>query len=109
MNNVIDSLPEQHRETFVLVLREKDPELLEVLLSRQVPTLAAWDKVQELFIDAFSEHYGPGHEPTETGMKIDNALGAFLIRWPRDMVEGEAGQESEFGAQVRSTERVVPD
>jgi hypothetical protein len=82
--NAIDEIPEPHRTTFVSVLTEKDPELLRTLRALAVPTLAAWEAVEETFIDALSEHYGPGHEPDDTGKQIDNALGAFMTRWPND-------------------------
>lgn len=82
--NTIDEIPEPHRTTFVEVLQDKDPELLEQLRASSVPTLDAWEAVEETFIDALSEHYGPGHEPDETGKQIDNALGAFMTRWPND-------------------------
>jgi hypothetical protein len=82
--NVVDAIPEPHRTTFVEVLQDKDPQLLERLRASSVPTLDAWEAVEETFIDALSEHYGPGHEPDETGKRIDNALGAFMTRWPND-------------------------
>lgn len=82
--NVVDEIPEPHRSTFVSVLEDKDPELLRTLRNSAVPTVDAWESVEETFIDAFSEHYGPGHEPDETGKRIDNALGAFMTRWPND-------------------------
>lgn len=82
--NVIDEIPEPHRSTFVAVLEDKDPDLLRALRNSTLPTVAEWETVEETFIDAFSEHYGPGHEPDETGKRIDNALGAFMTRWPND-------------------------
>lgn len=82
--NVIDEIPEPHRSTIVEVLADKNPELLRTLRGSTVPTLAALETVADTFIDALSEHYGPGHEPDEAGKRIDNALGAFLTRWPND-------------------------
>jgi hypothetical protein len=82
--SVIDEIPEPHRSTFVSVLEDKDPDLLYVLRGSAVPTLDAWESVEETFIDALSEHYDPDHEPDETGKRIDNALGAFMTRWPND-------------------------
>jgi hypothetical protein len=78
--NVIDELPEPHRSTFISVLQDKDPELLRTLRDSAVPTVPAWETVEETFIDALSEQHGPGHEPNETGKRIDNALGAFMTR-----------------------------
>jgi hypothetical protein len=85
--NAIDEIPEPHRSIVVSVLEEKDPELLRVLRNSAVPTLAAVDAVADRFMDALSEHGGPDHEPDETGKPIDNALGAFLTRWPNDKLE----------------------
>lgn len=88
--SVVDEIPEPHRTTFVAVLQDKDPELLETLQTSAVPTLDAWELVEETFIDALSEHYGPGHELDETGKRIDNALGAFMTRWPNDALADQA-------------------
>jgi hypothetical protein len=82
--NVVDEIPEPHRTTFVSVLEDNDPELLRTLRASTVPTFANWDAVQDRLISAMSEHWGPGHEPDETGKRIDNALGAFMARWPND-------------------------
>lgn len=82
--NVIDEIPEPHRATFIAVLQDKDPDLLRALRVSTLPTLAEWETVEESFIDALSDHYGPGHEPDETGKRIDNELGAFMTRWPND-------------------------
>lgn len=82
--NAIDEIPEPHRTTIVSVLEDRDPELLRTLRNSAEPTAAALDAIADTFIDAMSEHYGPGHEPDEIGKRIDNALGAFLTRWPND-------------------------
>jgi hypothetical protein len=31
--------------------------------------------------EAFVDHLGPGDEPTPHGVFIDDAMGAFLLRW----------------------------
>lgn len=82
--NVVDEIPEPHHTVFVQVLQDKDPQLLATLRGSAVPTSDTWLAVTETFIDALSEHYGPGHIADETGKKIDNALGAFMLRWPND-------------------------
>lgn len=89
--NIIDELPEPHRGTFTSVLEKHDPELLRTLRSSSMPTIDAWQAVEEIFIDALSEHYGPGHEPDEIGKGIDNALGVFMTRWPIDTLAGPGG------------------
>lgn len=82
--NIVDEIPEPHRTTFVAVLQDNAPDLLDALRASTLPTVAEWEAIEETFIDAMSEHYGPGHEPDETGKAIDNALGAFMTRWPND-------------------------
>jgi hypothetical protein len=82
--NVIDVIPEPHRSVFISVLQAKDPEMLHTFQNSAAPTVAEADTVADTFIIAMSEHYGPGHEPDETGKRIDNALGAFLTCWPTD-------------------------
>lgn len=89
MTNVIDGVPKPHRDVLVAVLQERDPALLASLLEQAAPTMLMWWRVHDEMADAFGEHLGPGHEPTAEGVRIDNALGAFLTRWPRDRV-GEA-------------------
>jgi hypothetical protein len=82
--NVIDEIPQPHRDTFVAVLTERDRRLLDALRHSTLPTVEQWETVEETFIEALAPHWGPGHEPDETGVRIDNALGAFMTRWPND-------------------------
>lgn len=82
--NIIDEIPEPHRAIIVAVLEDRDPKLLETLRASSRPTLSEWETVEDTMIEAMSEHYGPGHIPDETGKQIDNALGAFMLRWPND-------------------------
>jgi hypothetical protein len=82
--NVVDEIPEPHRGTFITVLAERNPQLLAALRASTLPTVEEWETVEDIFTLAFSEYLGPGHEPDETGVKIDNALGAFMTRWPND-------------------------
>ncbi|WP_157440111.1 hypothetical protein [Actinokineospora inagensis] len=82
--SVIDEIPDEHRATFIRVLQDHNPALLHTLRTSTTPTQEAWEIVEETFINALSEHYGPGHEPDETGKRIDSALGAFMTRWPND-------------------------
>ncbi|MGH3627746.1 MAG: hypothetical protein ACRDRL_09950 [Sciscionella sp.] len=81
-SNVVDSLPVEFREVLVETLQERDPALLASLRVRREPTLQEREAVEEILADAFTEHFGPGHEPTERGKAVDNTLGAFLTQWP---------------------------
>jgi hypothetical protein len=82
--SVIDRIAAEHRDAFVAVLAQEDPALLETLRGKDVPSYQEWETVQEVLNDEFSRYYGPDHEPDETGVKIDNALGAFMTQFPGD-------------------------
>jgi hypothetical protein len=82
--NVVDEIPQPHRDTFVAVLTERNPHLLDELRHSTLPTQEQWETVEDTLADALAEHWGPGHEPDETGVKIDDAIGAFVTRWPND-------------------------
>lgn len=84
MTTVLDGLPLEFQAVFTSLLTKRNPELLHALQTQEKPTLDQQDEVIEVLADAFSEHFGPGHEPTEQGVLIDNALGAFLARWPAE-------------------------
>ena len=86
--NVIDEVPEPHRTTLVTVLQDKEPALLHALRGATVPDYRQLRTVEDAMIDAMSAHFLPGHEPDETGRAIDNALGAFFLRWPSDKLAG---------------------
>lgn len=84
MNTVIDTLPDEFRTVITNLLAQRDPDLLHALQAREKPTMDQQESVIEVLSDAFTEHLGPGHEPTAQGALIDNALGAFLTRWPTE-------------------------
>lgn len=89
MINVIDSISDEYRPIIVEILGERAPDLLSSLRSRKKPTLEEQELVTDILADAFTEHFGPGHAPTERGVLIDNALGAFLTRWPVEDLEDQ--------------------
>jgi hypothetical protein len=82
--SVIDHIAAEHRDAFVGVLSQQAPALLEALLGEDLPSYQEWEAVQEVLNDEFSKYYGPDHEPDETGVRIDNALGAFMAQFPGD-------------------------
>ncbi|KAA0024980.1 hypothetical protein [Antrihabitans cavernicola] len=84
---VLDGLRERDREVIVALLEQRKPELLASFRAEEEPTLQQQDEMIDLLGDAFSENLGPGHLPTERGVEIDNALGAFLTRWPSEALE----------------------
>jgi hypothetical protein len=84
VTTVFDELPAEFRDIVVELLGQRDPELLGALRNQTRPTLEQQEAVIDVLGDAFTEHLGPGHEPTARGLLIDNALGAFLTRWPAE-------------------------
>ncbi|WP_116201536.1 hypothetical protein [Amycolatopsis circi] len=89
MSTVMDSLPDRFRPIVTSLLKQRDPELLTAFQAQEKPTLDQQEAMIDVLGDAFTEHFGPGHEPTEQGKLIDDALGAFLTRWPsEDLTEG---------------------
>jgi len=89
VSTVIEALPRRYREIVVELLADRAPDLLAALRTQAKPTLAQQEAVLEVLVDAFVDHLGPWDEPTPRGALIDDALGAFLERWPaEDLAEG---------------------
>jgi hypothetical protein len=84
VNTVIDTLPDEFRTVITNLLAERDPDLLRALQTQEKPTTDQQESVIDVLSDAFTEHLGPGQEPTSQGVLIDNALGAFLTKWPTE-------------------------
>jgi hypothetical protein len=84
MNTVIEALPDEFRAVVTSLLAERDPDLLHALQKQDKPTMDQQESVIGVLSDAFTEHLGPNQEPTAQGVLIDNALGAFLTRWPTE-------------------------
>jgi hypothetical protein len=82
MNTVVDSLPAAYQSVFTEVIGEKNADLLASLLSHDVPSRDERVAVMNIMSTEFSRHLRPDDEPTDRGRDIDNALGAFLTRWP---------------------------
>jgi hypothetical protein len=93
VTNAIEELPSEFRDVVVELLGQRNPDLLSALQARTTPTLEQQEAVIDVLGDAFTEHLGPGHEPTARGVLIDNALGAFLTRWPAEDLTGHPGTE----------------
>ena len=89
MNTVIDTLPGEFRTVITNLLAERDPDLLDALQTREKPTTDQQESVIDVLADAFTEHLGPDDEPTAQGVLIDNALGAFLTKWPAEDLPDE--------------------
>lgn len=82
MTNVVEALPAEVQTVFVDVLAERDAALLSSLRTQTEPSREERATVEELLSDEMSKHLGPDYEPTDRGRAIDDAIGAFLTRWP---------------------------
>ena len=84
VSNVLESLPAKFQALVAEILGERDGSLLAALRARDEPSQAERGAVEEILSDEFCRNLGPDDEPTPRGRDIDNALGAFLLRWPID-------------------------
>jgi hypothetical protein len=80
--SVIYSVPEPYRSLFVTIIGEKDADLLASLRTNDEPSRNERLAVEDILSTEFSNNLLPDDEPTSRGRDIDNALGAFLLRWP---------------------------
>ncbi len=82
VTNVVEALPAEVQTMFVEVIGERDAALLSSLRTQTEPTREERHTVEDLLSDEMSKHLGPDYEPTDRGRAIDDAIGAFLTRWP---------------------------
>jgi hypothetical protein len=82
VSNVFDSLPARFQPLVTEIIAERDQTLLAALRAREEPSQAERSAVEEILSDEFCRNLGPDDEPTQRGRDIDDALGAFLLRWP---------------------------
>jgi hypothetical protein len=86
VSTVIDSLPAEYRSVLTEVIGEKDADLLDALVTHDAPSRDERVAVMDIMSTEFCRHLRPDDEPTDRGRDIDNALGAFLTRWPIENV-----------------------
>ncbi|MGH3439127.1 MAG: hypothetical protein ACRDRN_22030 [Sciscionella sp.] len=82
--NVIEKVSQPHREIVSRVLRERAPRLLTTLLGKELPAYHEVDQVEDVMYSVVTEHFGPGQEPDAEGLKIEDALVAFVGTFPND-------------------------
>jgi hypothetical protein len=85
VSNVLDSLPAQYRPLFTEVIGGEDRALLASLSTRDEPSRDERLAVLDILSNEFSRNLLPDDEPTQRGRDIDDALGAFLLRWPLEL------------------------
>ncbi|MGH3439126.1 MAG: hypothetical protein ACRDRN_22025 [Sciscionella sp.] len=81
---MIDSVPEKHRDTFVQILKERNSTLLAELRAQEKPTLDQADTVTDIFASSLIANLDENDDPTEWGVKINDALGVFVSAFPSD-------------------------
>ena len=81
MSGVIETLPPYLREIFIETVGAINQELLLALQATDEPTWEQREAVMDILLDAFLDNLEPNDEPTEKGKLIDDALGAFNMRW----------------------------
>jgi hypothetical protein len=82
VTNIVESLPEHMRELFAEVIGAHDPVLLSRLTSHDEPTLSERLAVEDILATEFSTGLRGDWEPTDRGRRVDEILGAFLLKWP---------------------------
>jgi hypothetical protein len=81
--SAMQRLDAETAETIRAVLGRRTPELLRALENTDDPTMAIREQVQDVLADEFTgEVSGPDWEPTAHGIRIDDAVGRFLIAFP---------------------------
>ena len=82
MSNVFDSLPARFQPLVAEIIGERDQALLAALRATEEPSQAERSAVEEILSNEFCRSLGADDEPTPRGRDVDDALGAFLLRWP---------------------------
>jgi hypothetical protein len=82
VSNVLDTLPAQYRSLVIEVIGEEDRALLVSLGTHDEPNREERLAVLDILSSEFSRNLLPDDEPTQRRRDIDDALGAFLLRWP---------------------------
>jgi hypothetical protein len=82
MSNVVESLPSRMQPLFVEILSIRNPDLLAALIDHEEPSRDEREKVEDILATEFSSSLRPDWEPDPRGKRIDELLGAFLMRWP---------------------------
>lgn len=82
--NVLDQVPQPYQAVVVSALEQRAPELLSELRSKQLPTYAEVEEVEDVMYDVVAQHYLPGHELDSEGLRIEDALVFFVGAFPND-------------------------
>jgi hypothetical protein len=81
--SAMQRLDAETADTIRAVLGRRTPELLRAVESTDDPTMAIREQVQDVLADEFTgEVSGPDWEPTAHGVRVDDAVGRFLIAFP---------------------------
>jgi hypothetical protein len=82
MNNVLNTVPADHRALILDELERRNPDLVKELSDAERPTDSQSDAIVNALSYALSANYGPGHTPNEYGLAVERAIDAYLEAWP---------------------------
>lgn len=81
--STLDRLDAGTVETIRSVLGRRAPDLLRALENTDPPSMAVREQVEDVLADELArEVTGPEWEPTPHGVRVDDAVGRFLIAYP---------------------------
>ncbi|PVZ05768.1 hypothetical protein [Actinomycetospora cinnamomea] len=81
--STLDRLDAETAETIRGVLGRRAPDLLRALESTDAPSMGVREQVEDVLATEFErEVAGPDWEPTAYGVRVDDAVGRFLISYP---------------------------
>jgi hypothetical protein len=82
--SALDQLREDVIATIRDVLGRRAPESLRALEETDDPPMALRQEVEDVLAREFSskDGLGPDWEPTPYGKRVDDAIGAFVLRFP---------------------------
>ncbi|GAA4883111.1 hypothetical protein [Actinomycetospora straminea] len=82
--SALDELREDVAATVRDVMRRRAPETLQALEATDDPSMSLRQEVEDVLAREFSskDGLGPDWEPTPYGKQVDEAIGAFVMRFP---------------------------
>lgn len=61
--NILEKVAQPHRDVVYRILQERAPELLASLLSKESPSYAEVEQVEDVMYDVVTKHFGPDPMP----------------------------------------------
>jgi hypothetical protein len=88
--SAVEQLPDDVADTVRLVLGRRAPDLLRALEATDDPATNLRQQVKIVLAKEFVSKDGlqSDHEPTAYGRRVDDAIGAFVMRFPVERPHG---------------------